>query len=73
MTSALEDGRRPIGSEALADGLGETGPTLPLIDPRAFDVGLDCPQDDLQRRHNEARARLLLNPTELGPPLRWQI
>ena len=46
---------------------------VPTIERRDYDVGPGCPRDDLQRRLDEARARLRVNPPTLGVPLRWSI
>jgi len=73
MTEALEAATMPIGAEAADGSTHEVTMAAPIIDPRAFDVGPNCPQDDLQRRLDEARARLLLSPPKPGPPLRWRI
>lgn len=45
----------------------------PMIDRRDYDVGPGCPRDELQRRLDEARARLRLHPPKLAAPLGWSI
>lgn len=53
--------------------LGHTESVVSTIDRRDCDVGPSCPRDDLQRRLDDARARLRLDPPTLGAPLRWSI
>ena len=54
-------------------GIGPGMPAAPMIERRGYDVGPGCPQDDLQRRLDEARVRLRLHPPPLAAPLRWSI
>lgn len=49
------------------------GLKLPPIDGRNYDVGPNCPVDELQQRLDAARALQRLNPPELGPVRRWSI
>lgn len=51
----------------------EVGLVLPPAPSGAYEVGADCPRDDLQLRLEAARALQLLNPCGLGPVRRWSI
>lgn len=59
--------------QSLAGGPAPANSMAPTIERHCYDVGPGCPQDGLQQRLDEARARLRCNPPPLGAPLRWSI
>lgn len=73
MADLLDSRRMATVGQAMAGGSAPANTVAPTIERRDYDVGPGCPQDDLQQRLDDARARLRCNPPQLGAPLRWSI
>lgn len=67
----LSDGSQTTVRQA--GGAGHAQTVVPTIEQHGYDVGPGCPEDDLRRRLDEARARLRLDPPKVVAPLRWSI
>lgn len=55
----------------IAEALIALAPPLPP--GQTYDVGPNCPRDDLYYRLEACRALQRMQPRELGPVLRWRI
>ena len=73
MAEGLDASATTAVRETDADWSAHAESAAPAIDGRGYDVGPCCPRDELQRRLDDARARLRLDPPTLGAPLRWSI
>jgi hypothetical protein len=73
MAEGLDDSGTAAVRQIVSGWSEHAEPVARTTDQRDYDVGPYCPRDDLQRRLDEARARLRLTPSTLGAPLRWSI